>query len=162
MTSVTKLGVNIKFNTEATVEMLKEMNPYAVVIATGGVAIKPKSIKGIDNNNVCTSTEILSGAVKLENKQVVVAGSGMTGLETSEYLCKDGNHVTVVEGKNQIAPGMWFQHVDDAMQNFQSTTPDSLPARCLSKSTKKAWSSKIRKPKTEAKFLATTSLSVWA
>lgn len=118
MTSVTKLGVNIKFNTEATVEMLKEMNPYAVVIATGGVAIKPKSIKGIDNDNVCTSTEILSGAVKLENKQVVVAGSGMTGLETSEYLCKDGNHVTVVEGKNQIAPGMWFQHVDDAMQKL--------------------------------------------
>ena len=24
----------------------------------------------------------------------------------------------MVEGKNQIAPGMWFQHVDDAMQKL--------------------------------------------
>jgi NADH:flavin oxidoreductases, Old Yellow Enzyme family len=118
LTSVKKLGVEIRYNTLATVEVLKALDPYAVIVATGGVAIRPRSIEGNDLPNVCTTTEILSGKVKLSGKNVAVVGSGMTGLETSELLCEQGNKVTIIEMADTVAPGTWFQHVDDAMQKL--------------------------------------------
>ena len=39
----------------------------------------------------------------------------MTGLETSELLVAQGNQVSVIEMADQIAPGAWFQQLDDAM-----------------------------------------------
>lgn len=110
--NVKALGVDVKFSTAATVELIKEMKPEIVINATGGNAIYPNAFKG---ENVCTVTEILNGNIKLENKNVVVIGSGMTGLETSELLVSQGNKVSIVEMADKIAPGAWFQHVDDAM-----------------------------------------------
>ena len=52
--------------------------------------------------------------------KVAVIGSGMTGLETSELLVSQGNHVTIVEMAPRIAPGAYFQHVDDAMPKLQA------------------------------------------
>ena len=65
-------------------------------------------------------TDILTGNVKVKDKQVAVIGSGMTGLETSELLVSQGNHVTIVEMAPRIAPGAYFQHVDDALPKLQA------------------------------------------
>ena len=54
----------------------------------------------------------------MENKNVVVAGSGLTGLETAEILNEGGNKVTVIEMAPEIAPGAWFQLVDDEMERL--------------------------------------------
>ncbi len=43
----------------------------------------------------------------------------MTGLETCEVLCDKGNKVIVVEMADALAPGTWFQLVDDAMERLQ-------------------------------------------
>lgn len=110
--NVVKLGVTVKFETEATVEYIKSLKPEIVINATGGNAIYPKAFKG---DNVTTVTQILDGTIKLENKNVAVIGSGMTGLETSELLVSQGNKVKIVEMADSIAPGAWFQQVDDAM-----------------------------------------------
>lgn len=110
-----KYGAEFKYNTEANEEIIKSYNPYAVIIATGGFSVKPKSIVGSDRENVYTTTDILNGSVKLRNKAVAVIGSGMTGLETAELLCETENKVTVVEMADTIAPGTWMQHVDDCM-----------------------------------------------
>lgn len=48
-----------------------------------------------------------------------MAGSGMTGLETVEVLNANGNRVTVIEMADTIAPGTWFQLVDDEMSRIQ-------------------------------------------
>lgn len=114
-TACKKLGVEIKTETEFTKETLKEMKPYAIVCATGGYASKPTFIKGYDRENVFTTTDILTGKVKLENKNVAVVGSGMTGLETAELLTVGGNKVSVIEMADTIAPGVWMQHVNDIM-----------------------------------------------
>ena len=55
------------------------------------------------------------------NAKVVVAGSGMTGLETAEILCAEGNHVTIIEMADEIAPGNWFQLTDDEMERLSKT-----------------------------------------
>ena len=108
-----KLGVEIKTGTEATVELLSEMMPYAIICATGAYAVKPTFIKGYDKENVYTTTEILEGAVSLSDKKVAVIGSGMTGLETAELLTEKVNKVTIVEMADSLFPGGWMQHLDD-------------------------------------------------
>ncbi|MBR7072312.1 MAG: FAD-dependent oxidoreductase [Eubacterium sp.] len=114
-----ELGVEIKFNTEATADMLKELNPAAVVLATGGTPVRPQSIEGINGENVVTAPEILLGKKVIENSRVVVVGSGLTGLETTEKLNELGNKVTVIEMADKIAGAAWFQFVDDSLSRIK-------------------------------------------
>ena len=120
LTGAKASGAEIVLGTEATSEIIEKYNPYAVVIATGADAVKPCWVKGADRENVYTTTEVLTGASGLENKKVVVVGSGMTGLETAHYLTESGNKVTIVEMMGDIAPGVWFQHKDDVMPKLNA------------------------------------------
>lgn len=112
-------GAIIKLGEEATIEKIKAENSYAVVVATGGVSIKPKSIKGVNLQNVCTVTDYLGGNTEIKNKKVVVVGSGMTGLETAEKLLQGGNKVTVIEMANEIAPDAWLQNKQDIIPRLK-------------------------------------------
>ena len=115
-----KYGAEIRLNTTATEEMVKSFEPYAVVVATGAQAIRPRSIEGADRENVYTTTQILSGEVTLKDKKVALIGSGMTGLETAEMLVDNGNKVTIVEMAQTLAPGTWFQHLDDVVPKLDA------------------------------------------
>ena len=44
----------------------------------------------------------------------------MTGLETSELLCELKNSVSIIEMADQIAPGAWFQQLDDVMPKLKA------------------------------------------
>ena len=114
-----ELGVNILLNTTATVEKVKELEPCAVIVATGSTPIKPKFKGDYSEEKVLTFEDILSGKVTLENKKVALIGSGMTGLETAHALVENGCDVTIVEMAKEIAPGAWMQHRDDVMPHLQ-------------------------------------------
>lgn len=109
-------GVKFEFNVTATKELIDKYQPKYVINATGANAVFPKPFV---KDNVCTVTDILNGKVKLDNKNVAVIGSGMTGLETSKLLCETDNKITIVEMADTIAPGAYFQHVDDAMPTLE-------------------------------------------
>ena len=115
-----KAGVDFRLNTTADVDLVLSFNPYAVFVAAGSNAVKPKSIKGSDKPNVFTSTEVLNGSADIKDSKVAVIGSGMTGLETAEFLCEKGNKVTVVEMADRIAPGTWMQHRDDILPRLNA------------------------------------------
>lgn len=121
-------NISFMFGTYADAELLDELNPEIVINAAGAQAVFPDSFK---KENVCTVTEILDGTVKLEGKAVAVIGSGMTGLETSEFLLSQGNRVTIVEMADTIAPGAWFQHVDDAMSVLKQGNTQLLTSHKL-------------------------------
>ena len=123
MTNVTKLGVTVCTGVEVTPDSVAEMKPDVVLLATGGVPVVPKSIPGIDQSHVCTAPEVILGDVRPKNKSAVVIGSGMTGLETAEFLLADGCDTTILEMAPEIAPGTWFQLVDDEMERL-------VPAGC--------------------------------
>lgn len=114
-----KFGAEIRLGTEATAADILALDPYAVIVATGAVALRPRSIKGADGANVYTTTQILDGSVRLEGKNVALIGTGMTGLETGELLAEQGNKLTFVEMADTVAPGTWFQHIDDAMPKLE-------------------------------------------
>lgn len=119
MTNVAKLGGEVKLGCDMTAEQIAEMKPYAVVVATGGTPIRPKSIPGIDLDTVVLAPEIIMGEKKIEKKKVVVVGSGITGLEVTEFLNDAGCEVTVIEMAPEVAPGAWFQLVDDEMERIK-------------------------------------------
>lgn len=110
--AIEKLNVEIRLNEKATLENIKAIKPYAVFVSTGSNPIVPP-IPGINQSFVHTSTDILEGKAVLENKNVIVAGSGMTGLEISELLVSKGNKVTVVEMADKIGPTAYLPNVVD-------------------------------------------------
>lgn len=128
LANVESLGVEIKYNTIADKKLIASLNPEIVICATGGNAVHPAPFK---SDNTVTVTEILNGSVKPENKNICVIGSGMTGLETSELLCELGNKVTIVEMADSIAPGAWFQSVDDALPKLKEANTKFLTSTKL-------------------------------
>lgn len=112
-------GVEIKLNTPATVEAIKELSPCAVIAATGSRPIKPRFAGNCPAEDILTFEDILSGRVELRDCNVAVIGSGLTGLETAHALCENGCKVTVVEMAKEIAPGTWMQHKDDILPKLK-------------------------------------------
>jgi NADPH-dependent 2,4-dienoyl-CoA reductase/sulfur reductase-like enzyme len=96
--------VDVRLSTPATVELVKELSPETVILATGSTSVMPRSIKGIDGEHVYAPSEILTGKVNLDGKRVCIIGSGLTGLETGEYLQERGCEVSIYEMQDKIAP----------------------------------------------------------
>ena len=121
MTAARKAGAQIHLGTELSAQQIADADPWGVVVATGGEPLRPRSIEGIEGENVFTAPQIIHREAVLRDKKVIIAGSGMTGLETAEILCETGNHVTVIEMADEIAPGNWFQLTDDEMERLSKT-----------------------------------------
>lgn len=101
ITGCKKAGVTIKMNTEATVPMLKDMAPDAVILATGSdPLILP--IPGLDECGYITAQDMLEGK-KLAGQKVLVVGGGMVGCEAAEFLAERAHDVAVIEMKDTIA-----------------------------------------------------------
>lgn len=144
-------GVEILFNTEATAENIKQYNPYAVIYAAGSKPIKPKFSGEYSKDFVCTFEDVLTGRADIKNKNVAVIGSGMTGLETAEYLNENGCKTTVVEMADTVAPGTWMQHTDDILPRLREKQTKFLTGEKLSEiySDKIVTENKKTKEKTE-------------
>lgn len=112
-------GVKFVFGEALTAEKAKSENAYAVIIAAGSKPIKPKFSGNYDESFVLTFEDILGKKVALHDCSVAVIGSGLTGLETAEYLTQSGCKVTVVEMQKEIAPGTWMQHKDDILPKLE-------------------------------------------
>lgn len=96
-----KYKVNIHLNTGVTKELLEREKPDAIVLATGGVPLTPQ-IKGIDNAALMKADDvIMSDAVP--GHKVLVAGGGLIGAETADFLAEQRRDVTMIEMKHMIA-----------------------------------------------------------
>lgn len=100
-----KLKVDVQCGKEITADEIHAMKPYAVFVASGSKPFIPHGIKGVDQKNVYTNPQILGHKVKLTNKKIVVIGGGLAGLETAEFLQKEGNEVAIIEMAEQLGGG---------------------------------------------------------
>ncbi len=126
-----KLGVEVRIGTQATMEALRKLEPCAVFISQGSSPILPESIPGIHGENIYTPPQILSGEVRLRGERVGIVGSGMTGIETAEYLAVQGNKVSVFEMADEIGPGIFFQNLIDVMGRINAYKPRFYPKHRL-------------------------------
>lgn len=92
--------IEFRLNCEASPEIISELKPSAVFIATGAVPVIPLSVKGIDLDNVYFSGDILYKRVTFDHNEIVIIGAGLNGVEMAERLKNRGNSVSVVDIKN--------------------------------------------------------------
>ncbi|NLT14761.1 MAG: FAD-dependent oxidoreductase [Clostridiales bacterium] len=105
---VWKQGIETRFSTRATPEMLKNEPFDVVVTALGAVPVKP-SIPGLDGERVCFAETALSSEASL-GKNVVIIGGGEVGVETGIHLARRGHKVTVLEMRDKLAADSTLIH----------------------------------------------------
>ncbi|MCJ7828290.1 MAG: FAD-dependent oxidoreductase, partial [Dehalococcoidia bacterium] len=92
--AIKELGVEIHLGSELTPDIVKQIAPDVLIIATGSKPLVPK-ISGINRKNVIAAAEALRGANM--GDKVVIVGGGLVGCETADYLAQQGKEVTIVE-----------------------------------------------------------------
>lgn len=90
---VEKVGVRVELNKEVTPELIKEMKPDVVVVATGGECLVPP-IPGVDGPKVIAGTAVLKGEVAISRGKVLIIGGGMVGCELADMLADPGYNQT--------------------------------------------------------------------
>lgn len=99
-----KYGVNVQLNTEVTLEMIEEMAPDTVIVATGSTNLVP-NIPGLAEANVLEPCDVLYGKA-ITGHKVLVCGGGLIGVETADFLAEQRRDVTVIEMKSDFAPDL--------------------------------------------------------
>lgn len=106
-------GAELHFNTTVTPELVEEVNPDAVIVASGSTYVHPP-IPGIDLEKVKTVSDVENHRVPV-GQSVVVCGGGIVGLECAVMLGMEGKKVTVIDQLplEKFADGMpVFNHIE--------------------------------------------------
>lgn len=103
-----KYGVKMYMNQEVTKELIEQEKPEVLFLATGGKPLH-LPIKGIDNENVIPAIDVLLGKVT-PGKRVLIAGGGMAGAETADYLNQYGYETAIIEMRDEICNDMHYTH----------------------------------------------------
>ena len=102
------------------------LNVGRMIIQRAGL---PDSVTAQTVNRFCSSglqamatcaNAILSGQEDIRDQSVVIVGSGMTGLETAEYLADRNNYVTLIEMDDRIARAAYGIQIADVMKQLET------------------------------------------
>ncbi|MBW2623295.1 MAG: FAD-dependent oxidoreductase [Deltaproteobacteria bacterium] len=87
------LNIDLHLNTEVSIEMVKEQNPDAVIVATGSVPLIP-DIPGITGDNVVNVWQVLNREVEVGNNVVVIGDDDLVAsLSTADFIAEQGKKV---------------------------------------------------------------------
>jgi 2,4-dienoyl-CoA reductase-like NADH-dependent reductase (Old Yellow Enzyme family)/thioredoxin reductase len=97
-----KSAVEIRLGTAVTAALVKDINPDAIVVATGAEPSVPFT-PGADKPHVCTAIDVLAGKVALQKGTTALIGAGLVGLETALYLEEKGiTPVVIIEPTDKL------------------------------------------------------------
>lgn len=119
--AIAELGVTVRLKTEATAQVLADLHPNAVIVATGSEPNLPGAISadtalsrslgrqllpdipGLDGPNVVSADQVLSGEKRLSGHVVVIDGNGhWEAAGTAEFLADDGCKVTILASHGSV------------------------------------------------------------
>lgn len=109
-------GVEIKLNTEVTIDLIKEINPDSAIIATGAIPLV-LTIPGINDTGIIHAVNLLEGKESC-GKKVLVVGGGLVGAETAAFLGEQEHDVTVIEMRDAVAADVAAEHRKYLMKDF--------------------------------------------
>ncbi len=118
---IQKSGADVRLNTAATPELVRELKPDALFIAVGSLPVTPH-IEGIHNKNVIGFYEAIENEDAI-GQDIVIIGGGAIGAELGLELAElKGRNVTIVELTNKIAAqGNLLYRI--ALRQKMDTTP---------------------------------------
>ncbi len=103
--------IEVRLDTEATPERIRELQPDAVVVAVGAEPRIP-DFPGQELNNVIWFGDVDTGSAQVGD-QVVLIGGGPSGAETALQLAREGKTVTLVDRNPEPAvKGRWVKCLD--------------------------------------------------
>ena len=117
-----KNGVDLRFDTEATPELIRSLNPDVLIMATGATPIIP-NIPGIDGENVVQANDVLLGTPVLKSSCLIIGG-GEVGVETAEYATDYCSKVSIVEMLPTIAEKLYLTVRNDMMDRLKKEEVD--------------------------------------
>ena len=120
-------GAIIQFNAKITPELVENLSPDAILVATGSVYLRP-SIPGIDLPHVVMLADFHRDPGQA-GQRVVVCGGGSAGLECALDLARAGKAVTVVDQLplESFASGMPYFPRLDLLQQLEQAGAVLLP-----------------------------------
>lgn len=95
ITQLQKTGVEVRLNTKATPEMVREMGADSIILALGAYPIE-LPLPGKEKNQIFTSIEAYKNLEKT-GEHVAVIGGGSIGCELGVDLARMGRKVTILE-----------------------------------------------------------------
>jgi len=99
---VKKAGVKVELGKEVTPELVEQLEPDVVIVATGGAPIIPTDVPGADKPIVATPHDVLAGKVDIGHR-VIILGGGALGCETAEYVGEQGaKEITITTRRGSI------------------------------------------------------------
>ena len=118
---VRKLGVDIKFRTEATADSILQEKPDAVVVATGSVPFM-KDIPGAAGGRlkITNVREVLEGSIDTGDRAVVFdfPEGFWQCIVTAEFLALQGKNVTLVTPLPSIGMGLPLSSTHNAFERL--------------------------------------------
>lgn len=101
-----KAGVEIRLQTEATVDMVLAERPDEIILATGSTPWLPE-VHGADKPHVFTARDAISGVALPGHRVLVVDTIGRAeAATTADWLIEQGHQVELLTGLETIAPFM--------------------------------------------------------
>jgi 2,4-dienoyl-CoA reductase-like NADH-dependent reductase (Old Yellow Enzyme family)/thioredoxin reductase len=100
-TQVKKTGVEVLKGRPATLDLMKQLNPDAVVLAAGSTLPVPE-IPGAQESFAASALDLLAGKFQPGGRVLVAGGSAM-GCEVAAHLASLGREVVVVEMTDGLA-----------------------------------------------------------
>lgn len=107
-----KENIKVLLNTEATPELIKELDPYALIIAVGSHPAVP-NVPGTGKPHALNVMEAFDQPERVGDT-VAVVGGGITGCELALHLANEGKKVTIINRRGVLAP---HEHLMMAMYN---------------------------------------------
>jgi pyruvate/2-oxoglutarate dehydrogenase complex dihydrolipoamide dehydrogenase (E3) component len=106
MEELARLEIDVRLNSAFSAELLRELDPDEVILATGCLPNTPM-IKGLFQTDmqVCTVIELLSGGLDV-GRRVLIWGGNQAGLVLADDLATRGKSVTVLHRKEHFAEDM--------------------------------------------------------
>jgi pyruvate/2-oxoglutarate dehydrogenase complex dihydrolipoamide dehydrogenase (E3) component len=132
---VEECGVELRLGEEATLEKVQALSPCGVFVACGARPFIPP-VPGIDGKNVVIAEDVLVGRSEVKGDCAIV-GSGMTGLETAEFVMRAGHKTSLVDMLPQIGAGANIIVILDIKERMDCYEPVRLPGHRLLKITDK-------------------------
>ncbi|MFD0704490.1 FAD-dependent oxidoreductase [Alloscardovia venturai] len=106
-----KAGAKIVTNTTVTPELVSQVKPYALIIATGSTPVIPAipGLRGEDGANVVIVNDYYKQKDRVTD-EVVILGGGLAGCECGIHLGMEGKKVKIVEMGGALAPDANVRH----------------------------------------------------